>query len=124
MSNHRVIKFDYICRDIRFDEICHVYLTLDEIWAHSFPTWIVSSSCKIIAKRQFTGLLDKNGVEIFEGDIVAWMTDYRLKEPDCKMAVTIDTADGVTRSYPAINSSSEIIGNIYESPELLEKKPM
>ena len=81
---------------------------------------------------QSTGLKDKNGREIFEGDILAFETDdevinvnvfwdeehalfmfeskkYNEQEP---LAELVEN-----NTYPF-----EIIGNIYENPELLEEK--
>lgn len=88
----------------------------------------------ILGKRQFTGLLDKNGKEIYEGDILfssSWgntptARSRKLKythiaewkncgwvasgyNGDCKVSPPLD----VRRDF-------EIIGNIYENPELLE----
>lgn len=77
---------------------------------------------------QYTGLKDKNSVEIYEGDIIhnSNFTD------DCNHMVDmiedigqwfmIDTKDGYAEPLCDWLDSSEIIGNIHQNPELLEGK--
>lgn len=76
---------------------------------------------------QFTGLLDKNGKEIYEGDIVKYSLDNVEPEngkTDYIENVTLEggcfCVDGYTPLYAAIDWDLEVIGNIYETPELLK----
>ena len=81
---------------------------------------------------QFTGLHDKNGKEIYEGDILHWYTIYAKENRvvnDYKLAVYFD--EECPGYYVKINKITErlfqsrmkyfeVIGNIYENPELLK----
>lgn len=67
---------------------------------------------------QYIGIKDSKGKDIYEGDIVAWMSDPRSGVFDCKMVVEIRVEQlGVLQSVPAINNTSEVIGNIYENKQ-------
>ena len=73
---------------------------------------------------QSTGLLDKNGQEIFEGDIVhAYSEDARLigAIEYFDNAYCIKTKNGVYNSLWINAEYYEVIGNIYENPELVEE---
>lgn len=78
---------------------------------------------------QYTSLKDKNGVEIYEGDVVAW----KFKDGDILSAVEWDGPGaqfvmkpvnkdyGMGHTLTGKRESLEIIGNIYENPELINE---
>ena len=81
---------------------------------------------------QFTGLHDKNGKEIWEGDVVRWQWIGRKKQKfgppaEVKMATLYEGYDnkGRTGWIAAdcfVDEKCEVLGNIYENPELLNEK--
>lgn len=81
-----------------------------------------------------TGLKDKNGKEIFEGDIIRYNIDVVdiKRHPTLGFYTVLDGregffGDGMSIDYfeedaKEFSKTAEIIGNIYENPELLEVK--
>ncbi|MED0759150.1 YopX family protein [Aneurinibacillus thermoaerophilus] len=120
-------SYDYGNTEFRFidGELCVVRYRCG--W-NNFP--IAEKAKGIKGMMQYTGLKDKNGKEIYEGDILSWREHVRMYGTDLNKWVTEkvpvrfdDTGamflcgDDFLFKY---NEKAEVIGNIYENPELLE----
>ena len=69
---------------------------------------------------QYTGLKDKNGKKIFEDDILIWDEKEWGYEPHIEVAEW--NYDLFCMRYNDWKEFCEIIGNIYENPELIKGK--
>lgn len=74
---------------------------------------------------QFTGLLDKNGKEIYEGDVIKH-ADPEMEDDGGQVvwedAIAGFTYGGECSSFPEKSWRYEVIGNIYSNPELINTK--
>lgn len=76
--------------------------------------------------EQYTGLKDKNGKEIYEGDIVkieAYSRVFQVvyRKWDCSFVYENDEDEEIAHMFDGFPDEYEIIGNIHENPELLKE---
>lgn len=144
----REIKFEYVFINHETGNVIREQydikgmegIACDDIHYHS------ERGYKLEARRQFTGMHDKNGVEIYEGDVIEqhceWVGGYLsddfgemeflgvasirpsrgvvLNRCQCRDLIYCD--EKCKRNPHTINVRSyrcEVIGNIYENPSLL-----
>ena len=124
----REIKFRaWDGKKIDYDPICCTdgpeITSLNSNIEHLFEDW---HNPKYLALMQYTGLKDKNGKEIYTGYICE-VKAPRSPDKEEQTGVKIEVKDFLTMLeednlwfWETPQESREVIGNIYENPELLK----
>jgi len=92
----------------------------NDIWAHLSDGHILNQ--QHFELMQYTGLKDKNGKQIYEGDIIRFKWSDEWISPvfwDDKYGWTIRTIKVWKYNLSLHIDTVEVIGNIYENKELL-----
>jgi len=91
------------------------------------PAITCREGCIMGEPEQCTGLKDKNGTLIYEGDIVDILPEVEelgiivWAENEAQFTVDAVTAGFVANFDNYLGRDLEVIGNIHESPELVER---
>ena len=129
----REIKFKIYDKKLKTADIEELQdLCEDDYWYDGETTvWEVLEDCNNKQERfvalQYTGLHDKNGKEIYEGDIISngyekcivvWIEEYA----GFMLKLINKEYEDKEWTNPMIDlrKDDEVIGNIYDNPELLE----
>ena len=134
----RELKFRVWCKNRNEWERDRVFIDSNGYQYHTEGLMHVKPENHII--MQFTGLLDKNGKEIYEGDILlekncrVWR-EYTKDDGTKWSKMTNKTEDRLYQVFYdektcqfttnrgwlwTLSNLTEVIGNIYENPELLK----
>ena len=95
--------------------------------------WLVSAEIDPDSVGEFTGLQDRTGRDIYEGDIVKWDKDQRLYVVEFRSGMFYASVEPcnphIYGGFPLWCLCEEeqhcaIVGNIYDNPELIHDKKL
>lgn len=113
--------------------LCRMY-SPEEVWVCDGDIWVIDEdswgnewlSNNDLNLMQSTGFIDKNGKEIFEGDIIESTDGFLTGVIEFRVSLGMFVSDLVEYNnferLCNVASSRKIIGNIWEHPELAEVK--
>ena len=126
-SNCRFLSTPLVCID--FENDCVNSYEVEQV--SDTDCVQIQNTCFEYELMQYTGLKDKNGKEIYEGDIVKNSINDILEVLWCDDRCGFEMRGRYDKSHVIkqldcdiiIDLNVEVIGNIYENPELLKDTP-
>ena len=121
-------KYDAYSDNLTSIDICKKTITITSFYNYENVYRFEDEKVKLM---QYTGLKDKNGKEIYEGDIIKYKSPYnrRLNHISPVKSLETEASFGIKDIYGneiplytiSANNYFEVIGNIYENKNLLEE---
>ena len=120
------VKFRYVNKDKKTGKFTLEYWTIQELDAED--SWQGELPYKTVAINLSAGVVDKSGKEIYEDDIITGSFGTREQEEEYLSSHPIKVRFSKGCFYPfhclhgwrGWAENLEVIGNIYETPELLQ----
>ena len=131
----RELKFRYVYQNISTGEIHKEIHTIFSIENSRPSPNNPPMGCVVLARDEFTGLEDKNGKEIFEGDIIRYnhasighpldliyiaIIEYQIDKWHSRFH--LKPLRSCDYDHEMFFPNCEVSGNVYENPELMEAK--
>ena len=112
----REIKFRAFDKEAKtMHKVSSIYFENKQVFIQEkfFDVWLDFDD---VILMQFTGLYDKNGKEIYEGDVIPLFgKNHAVKFKDGMFTINDREMRRYIHSIPL-----EVIGNVYENPELVK----